>query len=216
MDMLSGETAVRDYALERLMMLSDGVFAIAMTLLAFELRPPEHWDHSLAALLDQLGPPNQAFFWSFFACSMFWIVHRRLFGLYRRADGMLSVINLVLLGEVTLIPVTTRILTALNHSRESLTLYLGLFGLIGLTNTASWVYAAFVAHIVAPGMGRPSRAIVAVMSTILPVVMTSLGVLSARGGLWWLPLGIPLIFGLASWLRRWVARMDGSTVSLPM
>ena len=30
MDMLSGETEVRDYALERLMMLSDGVFAIAM------------------------------------------------------------------------------------------------------------------------------------------------------------------------------------------
>jgi uncharacterized membrane protein len=210
MDMLSGETEVRDYPLERLMMLSDGVFAIAMTLLALELRAPEHWNHGLAALLESLSAPIQAFFWSFFSCSMFWTVHRRLFGLYRRADGPLTVINLVLLGEITLIPVTTRILTSLDQSGESLILYLGLFGLIGLTNTAGWVYAAFLTNIVKPGMGRPSRIVIAAMNAILPVAMTSLGVLANRPGLGWLPLCIPAMFVASTWLRRAVGRHDGS------
>ena len=43
-------------------------------------------------------------------------------------------------------------------------LYLGLFGLIGLTNTAGWVYAALLTEIVRPGMGRGSRIMVAAMN----------------------------------------------------
>ena len=210
MDMLSGETEVRDYALERLMMLSDGVFAIAMTLLALELRPSEHWDHTMAGLAEDMSGPLQAFFWSFFSASMFWTVHRRLFGLYRRADGPLTAINLVLLGEITLIPVTTRLLTSLALSQGAIWLYLALFALIGLTNTAGWVYAAFVADIVRPGMGRASRVMIALINAILPVTMTGLGVFSARPGMGWLPLCIPVVFVGASWLRRFVGRHDGS------
>ena len=210
MDMLSGETEVRDYALERLMMLSDGVFAIAMTLLALELRPSDHWDHTLGGLLNELAAPLQAFFWSFFSASMFWIVHRRLFGLYARADGPLTAINLILLGEITLIPVTTRILTALVLSPEALWLYLGLFALIGLTNTAGWVYAAFFTSIVKVPMGLGSRIMIAVLNAVLPVTMTSLGVLSTRPGLAWLLLCMPVVFGGASWLRRMVRRHEGS------
>ena len=66
----------------------------------------------MAALLAQMNEPIQAFFWSFFSCSIFWTIHRRLFGLYRRADGPLTVISLVLLGEITLIPAVTRIETS--------------------------------------------------------------------------------------------------------
>ncbi len=211
MDMLSGETEVRDYALERLMMLSDGVFAIAMTLLALELRPSEHWDHTMAGLADDMAGPLQAFFWSFFSACMFWTVHRRLFGLYRRADGALTVINLVLLGEITLIPVTTRILTALTPLPGAIWLYLALFALIGLTNTAGWVYAAFLSDIVKPGMGRASRITVALINAVMPVSMTSLGVFSIRPGLGWMPLCIPVIFAGATWLRRTVGRYDRDT-----
>jgi len=191
-------------------MLSDGVFAIAMTLLALELRPSEHWDHTMAGLAADLSGPFQAFFWSFFSASMFWTVHRRMFGLYRRADGPLTAINLVLLGEITLIPVTTRLLTALAVSPAALWLYLGLFGLIGLTNTAGWVYAAFISDILKPGMGRASRVMVALINAILPVTMTGLGVFSARPGMGWLPLCIPVVFGGTTWLRRVVGRHDGS------
>jgi uncharacterized membrane protein len=150
MDMLEGETQVRDYALERAIMLSDGVFAIAMTLMAFELRPPDNWDHTLNTLLPAMIEPFKAFFWSFVATAAFWLNHRRLFGTYRRADGPISIINLLFLGEVVLIPVATRVLTELSYSRASLTLYLGLFGLIGATNAASWIYAALLTDIVRP------------------------------------------------------------------
>jgi uncharacterized membrane protein len=47
MDMQEQETGdVRDYDLERLIMLSDGVFAIAITLLALDLKAPAQWNGS--------------------------------------------------------------------------------------------------------------------------------------------------------------------------
>jgi hypothetical protein len=102
MDMMDGETEVRDYGLERLMMLSDGVFAIAMTLLALDLRPEGPWDHTLAGLRSAIAGPFQAFFWSFFAASVFWAGHRRQFGSYRRSDAVITFFNLLLLGEIIL------------------------------------------------------------------------------------------------------------------
>jgi len=208
MDMLDGETEVRDYALERLMMLSDGVFAIAMTLLALDLRIPDNWNHTLSDLLTQLSLPFQAFFWSFFSAASFWMIHRRLFGLYRRADRTLTVLNLVLLGEITLIPVATRIIIAMNLSLGSILLYVGTFALIGLTNAACWLHASGRARLIAQPVGTAARLVVALIQCTVPVGMTSLGMFSSRPGMTWLLALLPAPIYAAHYARRYADAFD--------
>jgi uncharacterized membrane protein len=208
MDMLEGETAVRDYALERLMMLSDGVFAIAMTLLALDLRIPDTWNHTLPDLLTQLSLPFQTFFWSFFSAATFWMIHRRLFGLCRRADRTLTVLNLILLGEITLIPVVTRILTALFATLPATLLYLGIFALIGATNGACWLHATGRARLTSAPVGRATRLVTALIHCTVPVAMTSLGMFSARPGLIWLLALLPAPIYAARTLSRLADTFD--------
>ena len=147
----------------------------------------------------------QAFFWSFLSTCMFWTIHRRMFARYSHSDGALTAINLILLGEITLIPVTTRILTERPISNESLELYIGLFAVIGLTNTASWIYAAFLSTIADAAAGLASKIVIAVMNAVLPVVTTTCGVLSTRPETRWTPLLIPVVV-LAARLIRLTAR----------
>ena len=217
MDMLEGETEIRDYALERAMMLSDGVFAIAMTLLALDLRPPEHWDRTMAGLWNAMALPFQSFFWSFFSISIFWITHRRMFGAYRRADGVITAINLVLLGEIVLVPPSTLILTQLHYTPGALGLYLGLFALIGTTNAASWTYAAFIGHLLRPPRRGPAvKLTIAVFQAFLPVTMTACGVLSPQPGLHFLPLLIPVVFAATVLCRRAAEAIDRRNAPTPL
>jgi uncharacterized membrane protein len=209
MDMMDGETEVRDYGLERLMMLSDGVFAIAMTLLALDLRPEGPWDHTLAGLRIAIAGPFQAFFWSFFAASIFWAGHRRQFGAYRRSDGIITFFNLLLLGEIILLPAATRILTEMKYSPDGLTLYLGLFALIGCTNAANWLYVAFLTDILRPPQrGVAEKCLVALMQMVLPVGMTALGVFSSANGLHWLLFVMPLPMLVMHWARVGAVAID--------
>ncbi len=209
MDMMDGETEVRDYGLERLIMLSDGVFAIAMTLLALDLRPEAGWDHTLAGLPDAIGGSFVAFFWSFFAASIFWTSHRRQFGAYRRADAMVTFFNLVLLGEIILLPAATRILTEMHYSSGGMVLYLGLFLLIGCTNAASWIYVAFFTDILRPPRRGPAeKAATAFLHIVMPVGMTTLGVWSAWPGLHWLPMLMPMAILIARGVRWAAVKFD--------
>ncbi len=193
----------RDYALERLVMLSDGVFAIAMTLMAFDVRPPEHWNHTMQSLLDSMAGPFQAFFWSFFSTAMFWSTHRRMFSVYARSDAMITSINMVLLGEITLIPVVTRI-TDLTTVGGGLIVYLGLFGLIGVTNAASWLYAA-AAGIIQPRRGVRTHVVAAFAHALIPVTMTALGVLGISGHRRWLLALMPVVLFVPR-AMRWLGQ----------
>jgi uncharacterized membrane protein len=84
-------TSERDPRLERLLFLSDGVYAIALTLLAVELVLPESAaDLHGGALLDSLlesWPRVLAFLISFTVIANFWVGHNVLFQHVRRFDG---------------------------------------------------------------------------------------------------------------------------------
>jgi len=206
MDMLDGETEVRDYSLERLMMLSDGVFAIAMTLLALELRPPEHWDGGFDSLIEGMAAPFFAFFWSFLSIGIIWASHRQSFGRFRRADFGLTLYTLILLALVTLIPATTRIMTLGHYSRALVWLYIGLFQLIGLVHALLWCHAAFFTTIVKPGMSLTLRIAVALIVLIAAPLMTALGVLASDPATRWTPLLIPVVAFATGYGRRWAER----------
>ena len=94
----------------RLEAFSDGVFAIVITLLVIELRPPElESGESLASALWDLWPNYLAYFISFAVIGVMWLNHHRMFEQVRRVDGVLLVLNLNLLLWMALIPFPTAV-----------------------------------------------------------------------------------------------------------
>jgi uncharacterized membrane protein len=94
----------------RLESFSDGVLAIVITLLAFELAPPEvDQGQTLANALWEQWPSYLAFLLAFAQIGVIWLNHRRLFDQVRVVDGVLLLLNLNLLMWITLIPFPTAV-----------------------------------------------------------------------------------------------------------
>jgi hypothetical protein len=78
--------------------LSDGVFAVVITLLVLEIHVPELTQgHSLAEALREVRPSFNAFVVTFILTGMYWVGHRDLFALIRRTDRGLVWLNLLYL-----------------------------------------------------------------------------------------------------------------------
>jgi uncharacterized membrane protein len=86
---------------------SDGVLAVAITLLALDLRVDVEDERSLAGQLAHDWPSFAAFVVSFFVIGVIWVNHHALFALAERVDRTLMFYNLMLLMWVTTIPFTT-------------------------------------------------------------------------------------------------------------
>jgi uncharacterized membrane protein len=172
MEILENKTAERDYSLERLIMLSDGVFAIAITLLALELRPPEDWDRSLTGLVYGMWRPAAAFLVSFIVIGLFWMSHRRMFGRFRSADMPLTVLNLFLLGTITLVPVATNLVYEGGPASGGFIVYVVVLSLIGLSNALLWAYVAFLnPALFAHEPPKEARVMALIVQLIFPILV---------------------------------------------
>lgn len=95
----------------RLEAFSDGVIAIAITLLVLEIKVPSpEADGGLAHALAEQWPSYAAYAVSFLTIGVIWINHHAMLRRLRAADHALLVLNLVLLLFVALLPWTTALL----------------------------------------------------------------------------------------------------------
>ena len=98
----------RGLSVHRSEALTDGIYAVAMTLLVIELKLPEHGlihgADELAQALANLRPKVLAWVISFFVLAFFWFGHNRAFAHVRRADGKLVALNIGQLAFVSLMP----------------------------------------------------------------------------------------------------------------
>lgn len=101
----------KEFQLERLILFSDAVFAIAITLLVIEIKIPElHENVSDKALLQSLAhliPEFIGFIVSFMMIGLYWTVHHRMFGFVTSYSPKLLILNLVFLFFVALMPFST-------------------------------------------------------------------------------------------------------------
>lgn len=124
---------------------SDGVFAIAITLLILDIHVPEvKANESLLNSLWSEWPSLLAFLVGFFTILICWINHHYMFQLIYRSDSMLLLINGFKLLVVTITPFATAVLskhiqTEWGHAAVSI--YCFNFALMGLAMTAIWLYA---------------------------------------------------------------------------
>src|SRR5712691_544451 len=96
----------------RLEAFSDGVFAVAITLLILNIQPPPKSleDGPLLEFLRKQWPMLLAFVTSFATVGIMWINHHRLFNHIKRTDNTLLVLNLLLLLVIVFIPFPTALL----------------------------------------------------------------------------------------------------------
>ena len=98
----------------RTLAFTDGLFAIAMTLLVVDLAVPVlHHDSSVHELADQLNGEKEkfvSFFISFAVIGRYWLAHHAFFSQLARMDRPLIALNLVYLAFIALLPFPTALL----------------------------------------------------------------------------------------------------------
>jgi uncharacterized membrane protein len=132
--------ATHEKEIGRLEAFSDGVFAIAITLLVLELKVP-HFDaggNMTARLISGLTnqwPSYFAFLTSFFTVLIMWVHHHAIFRLVKRADITLLFAKGFLLMLVTVVPFPTAVVAEYlrtSAAPAACTFYAGFFVLIGV------------------------------------------------------------------------------------
>ena len=131
--------------MERLAALSDGIFAVAMTLLVLDIHAPAseavHGEHDLWAVLVALAPRLLMFGMSFMTLGIFWVGQQTQLNHLERSDRGLTWIHLAFLAVVCLLPFTTSFLAEFMRYRVALLVYWANIFLLGLTLYFSWVCA---------------------------------------------------------------------------
>src|SRR3954465_12872899 len=133
--------------LGRIEAFSDGVFAIAITLLVLEIHVPEDPENGLGrALLDQ-WPAYASYIVSFFVIGIIWVNHHAVFDHLQRADRPLLFLNLLLLLFVALLPWPTNLIATYmqeggSDERVAAVVYSGTMTAMGVTFGALWFYAS--------------------------------------------------------------------------
>jgi uncharacterized membrane protein len=122
-------------ALGRTLALSDGIFAIAMTLLAFQIQPPDlHGNqvHHLASALGALGNRYFVYVLSFAVIGLLWLAHHRTFRHIRRADEVLMSLNVVFLMAIAALPFPSAVMGLYGSEPAALVLYAGSMAVAGI------------------------------------------------------------------------------------
>ena len=130
----------------RIETLCDGVLAIAMTLMIFNIRVPEmpreQASSRLAGELFQLWPRFVVYVVSFVMLGIYWVGHHNQFHYIRRTDRVLLWLNIVFLMFVTLIPFSTALMVQYPSQRLSVDIYAITLIMLGISLYIHWWYAA--------------------------------------------------------------------------
>jgi TMEM175 potassium channel family protein len=132
---------------------SDGVFAIAITILVLEITVPAgSEDHLLRAFSDQWHS-YLAYVVSFSTIGVLWLGHTGITEYLEGADAMLVRLNLLLLMVVSFIPFPTRLLAEYSHGRTSARVATTIYGITVLV--ASVLMSVLWRYAVREGLNRP-------------------------------------------------------------
>jgi uncharacterized membrane protein len=130
-------------ALERIVFFSDAVIAIAITLLALEIRLPELTSgDDVAAALTGLGSHYFSFVVSFLVVGAYWLGHHRMFRVVRRFDDTLIRLNILFLLCVAFVPFASSVIGEHGDTRPAAVFYSLVIAACGIAELTVWMYAS--------------------------------------------------------------------------
>jgi len=137
----------KEFQLERLILFSDAVFAIAITLLVIEIKIPEIHekpitDNAVLHKLAELIPKFVGFLVSFLLIGQYWIVHHRMFSFVINFTDRLIWLNILFLFAIALMPFSTGFYSefVLRGVVTPVIFYTANIALLGLANFLMWRY----------------------------------------------------------------------------
>jgi uncharacterized membrane protein len=167
----------REFDYDRTVALSDGVFAIALTLLILNVEEPT----THAGFLDRVSdvaPQVGAYALSFAVLALFWMRHHAFFRDLRRIDTRVVVLNLTYLGLVAFIPFPTRLLADQGDQSFSVVAYAATLALSALLAAVLRAYGdnrGYVTGISAREPGNRALITAAIFGASIPVALLSPG-----------------------------------------
>ncbi len=193
--------------LERIVFFSDAVMAIAITLLAIDIRVPEI-DPRVAAqqlpgLLSAMQPRFMTFFISFIVISVYWLSHHRHFRYIKRYDTRLILLNLLFLFFIVCMPFLASLLGQYVFVPIALIAYTLALAALGLSMALMWWYASSGHRLVEPDLSPDiirKMSIGLFLEPVMFVVAVPFAYVSSTAVItvWWLS---PLVVWLAT--RIW-------------
>lgn len=159
--------------LDRITTFTDGVFAVAITLLVLDLRlpeiPPERVSAELPGAIRDLLPRIFSYALSFAIIGIYWIVHHRAFTYIIRYDRVLLRLNLLFLFCVSFIPFTTSLNGAYGTHRLAFLFYAVNLAATGIVMSGLWTYATAHHRLVSDDLTPRAIRYVTLRGLVLPV-----------------------------------------------
>lgn len=191
--------------LERLIFFSDAVFAIAITLLALEIRLPATEEllsnSQLASQLAGMWHEYLAYIMSFLVIGTFWMAHHRKYRLIKHYDGGLLFLNLLFLMVVAFIPFPSSIIS--KYPDRAATIFYALVMLLaGLLLAVIWWYASNGNRLIDPRLDSKQQR----RQFFAPLITSAIFLLSI--GIAFLDVGIARLSWLLILLVAWYANKN--------
>jgi uncharacterized membrane protein len=170
------DTTTFEIGKNRIEALSDGIFAIVMTLLILELRvpnlPPNSPNAAVAPALIRLWPKLASYLVAFVSLGIFWVGHHIMYHAIRRADRTLLWLNIFFFMFVSLLPFSTSVLNAFPQAFIAPLVFGANLAIIGWLLFFQWAYAGSQTGMLAAFVSAEYRATVRSRTLIVPVATT--------------------------------------------
>jgi uncharacterized membrane protein len=148
--MEKSQTKIEEYSTSRVEAFSDGIFAIAITLLVLNIQLPRNASEITIDRALQLSIPKlEVWIISFFIIGGMWIRHHKLIKQIKRIDTLFIKLNLIYLMFVTVIPWLVSLIVVYSSHPMSVAVFSGGIALIGLINLFIWIYLAKIKKTIA-------------------------------------------------------------------
>ena len=192
----------------RVLALTDGVFAIIMTLLVLNIRVPQLIrGEDLAHALFQVWPNLVVFVTSFVLTGLYWVGHRDMFTLVRGVDRGLVWLNILYMLPVALVPFAASLLAEYSHDALAIRIYGLLLVLISLMRLLLWYYIGSRHGILHEQVDRrtlwtgAAAAIVPALLYIIAMLFADLAPYVSLG----IYFTLPLLYFIGITFLRWTA-----------
>jgi TMEM175 potassium channel family protein len=181
----------------RLETFSDGVFAIAVTLLILEVRLPEAEGAALSERLARAWPDYVGYVISFVTIGIMWANHHGIFGIITRTSHGLVVANLMLLLCIAFLPFPTKVLgehlrAAGDDQHTAAAFYSGSFFVTAFFYNLVWQTAAWRNRLIVPGCEEEAAEVTRRFRPGAPAYL-----LATLAAVWNVPLSLAIDAGLA-------------------
>jgi uncharacterized membrane protein len=197
---------IKSVELERLIFFSDAVFAIAITILVLELRPPERVGpdaaRALAGGMVRMIPKFVSYIISFWLIGIYWFVHHRMFRHIRRWDDGLIWLNFLFLFWIAFLPFPVALMGSFGDQRLAVVFYAATLGMTGLSQILLWRHASRDGRLLDPGFDPALARYIGLRSMVPPLAALLVVILAFLIPPSLATLGFPLIFLFQGWLRR--------------